>query len=225
MTAGVDEGLLLVDKPPGWTSHDVVAAVRRRLPKGTKVGHTGTLDPMATGLLILLLGPATKRAQELQGLPKVYSGRIRLGVETDTGDATGKIIRTKTPPPALKEDELSALFSRLVGRRILPVPRYSAVKMAGRPLYSYARSGETIPEVKREMEVTSWVLTAWDPPEVGFRLACASGTYVRSLAELVGREIGCGATLSALRRESIAAWQVPETGPFDPHTFTHALQA
>ncbi|MBI3299524.1 MAG: tRNA pseudouridine(55) synthase TruB [Elusimicrobia bacterium] len=219
-----DEGLLLVDKPSGWTSHDVVAALRRRLPKGVKVGHSGTLDPMATGLLILLIGPATKRASELQGLPKVYSGTIRLGVETDTADITGKVLR-EAAVPSLSAEALAALFTRLVGKRILPVPRYAAVKLGGKPLYKYARAGQETPEVKREMEVTSWELTSWEAPEAGFRLACASGVYVRSLAELVGRELGCGATLSSLRRESIAGFRVPETGPFDPKSYTHALPA
>ncbi|MBI2362161.1 MAG: tRNA pseudouridine(55) synthase TruB [Elusimicrobia bacterium] len=214
------EGILLVDKPAGWTSHDVVAALRRRLPKGMKVGHSGTLDPMATGLLVLLLGKATKRTQELQGLPKVYSGLIRLGVETDTADITGAVLR-EAPVPALEAAALAALFSRLTGKRILPVPRYAAVKMGGTPLYKYARQGIEVPEVKREMEVTSWELTSWSPPDAGFRLACASGVYVRSLAELVGRELGCGATLAALRRESVGSFVVPEGGPFDPKAFVY----
>ncbi len=223
MTEG-GEGVLLIDKPSGWTSHDVVAVVRRGLPKGTKVGHTGTLDPMATGLLVLLVGKATKRAAELQGLPKTYSGRIRLGVRTDTGDLDGKVLE-ETPVPGLTETELRALFGRLTGSRELPVPRYAAVKMGGTPLYKYARAGIAVPEVRRLMEVTAWELTAWDTPEASFRLSCASGTYVRSLAELVGRELGCAATLAALRRETVGGWKVPDGGAFDPKTFVYHAQA
>ena len=219
-----EEGVLLIDKPTGWTSHDVVAVVRRGLPKGTKVGHTGTLDPMATGLLVLLVGKATKRAAELQGLPKTYSGRIRLGLRTDTGDLDGKVLE-ETPVPELSEAALSALFARLTGARELPVPRYAAVKMGGTPLYKYARAGIAVPEVRRVMEVTSWELTGWSPPEAGFRLACASGTYVRALAELVGRELGCAATLAALRRETVGPWTVPAGGAFDPKTFVYHAQA
>lgn len=220
MTAGPDSGQIVpVDKPKGWTSHDVVAVVRRGLPKGVKVGHAGTLDPMATGLLLLLLGPATKRAQELQGLDKTYSGTIRLGVETDSGDVTGAVLK-ETPVPAVTAVELKDLFTRLVGKRILPVSRYSAMKVGGKPLYKYAHRGEEAPEVKREMETMFWDLTSWETPEVGFRLGCVSGTYVRSLAVLVGQELGCGATLSSLRRETVGEWKVPDV-PFDPKTFKY----
>ena len=222
LEAGIP-GVVPVDKPSGWTSHDVVAVVRRGLPRGTKVGHAGTLDPMATGLLLLMIGPATKRAQELQGLPKTYSGTIRLGVETDSGDATGAVLK-EAPVPPLTEADLSALFARLVGKRVLPVSRFSAMKVGGKALYKYAHRGEAAPEVKREMEVTSWELTSWRTPEAGFRLACASGTYVRSLAVLVGAELGCGATLSSLRRETVGPWRVPET-PFDPKTFKYEIAA
>lgn len=225
MTAAgpVPGAVVPVDKPKGWTSHDVVAAVRRRLPKGTKVGHAGTLDPMATGLLLLLVGPATKRAAELQGLPKTYSGTIRLGVETDSGDATGAVLK-ESPVPALTAADLAALFARLVGKRVLPVSRFSAMKVGGKALYKYAHRGEEAPAVKREMEVTSWELTSWESPEAGFRLACASGTYVRSLAVLVGAELGCGATLSSLRRETVGEWRVPDT-PFDPEAFRREAPA
>ncbi len=212
-------GVVPVDKPKGWTSHDVVAVVRRGLPKGTKVGHAGTLEPMATGLLLLLIGPATKRAQELQGLDKTYSGTIRLGVETDSGDATGAVLK-ESPVPAVTASELKELFARLVGKRVLPVSRFSAMKVGGKALYKYAHRGEEAPEVRREMETSFWDLTSWESPEAGFRLGCVSGTYVRSLAVLVGQELGCGATLSSLRRETVGQWRVPDV-PFDPKTFRY----
>ncbi|MFH1724713.1 MAG: tRNA pseudouridine(55) synthase TruB [Elusimicrobiota bacterium] len=201
------EGLLLADKPKGWTSHDVVAAVRSLLPRGTKVGHSGTLDPMATGLLVLLIGRATKKAAVYQGLPKTYSGRIRLGIETETGDLDGATTR-EAPVPETSQAELQALFDRYLGLVELPVPRFSAVKCKGRPLYSYARRGVEVPPMKRSSRVYSWDLLGWAPPEAAFRLSCSSGTYVRSLAVRVGEELGCGGTLSALRRDSVGSFDL-----------------
>ena len=133
-------GLLLVDKPAGWTSHDVVAVLRRQFPRGTKVGHTGTLDPLATGLLAVLVGPCTRLQARLQGFDKVYSGTIRLGVRTDTGDVTGKVMAEK-PVPALTLERLRAEAAALIGTVDAPAPAYSAVKHKGRALYSYARAG------------------------------------------------------------------------------------
>lgn len=196
------DGLLLIDKPKGWTSHDVVAAIRGRFLRGTKVGHTGTLDPMATGLLVLLVGRATREAQRFQGLPKVYEGRIRLGVETDTADLEGKVLRER-PVPELTPERLQAVFDEHVGTLELPPPIYSAVKFHGRPLYDYARRGLEVAVKPRPQTVTEWELTSWRPPEAGFRMHCSAGTYVRSLAVSAGERLGCGAAVSELRREMI----------------------
>ncbi|HVE13583.1 MAG TPA: tRNA pseudouridine(55) synthase TruB [Elusimicrobiota bacterium] len=203
------EGLLLVDKPKGWTSHDVVAVLRKLTPKGTKVGHSGTLDPMATGLLVLLFVKATKSAATLQGLPKIYSGSIRLGVRTETADMDGKVT-AEAPVPALSIDQLRALLDSLTGDLEMPVPRYSAVKHEGRPLYDYARKGIETPEKRRVSRVDSWELLSWESPELAFRVHCGSGTYVRSLAELVGEKLGCGAALSALRREAVGTYPLSD---------------
>jgi tRNA pseudouridine55 synthase len=199
-------GLLLVDKPRDWTSHDVVAVLRRSFPKGTKVGHTGTLDPLATGLLAVLVGPCTRLQARLQGFDKVYSGTIRLGVKTDTGDVTGKIL-SETPLPALTIDRLSREVAALVGSVDAPAPAYSAVKHKGKALYEYARAGLEVPVKPRTAVVYEWKALSWEAPELAHRVSCASGTYVRSLAEVLGDRLGCGGTVSSLRREKI--------GPFD----------
>lgn len=204
------EGLLLVDKPQGWTSHDVVAAIRGRLPRGTKVGHTGTLDPMATGLLVLLIGRATREAARFQGLPKTYYGRIRLGVVTESADLEGKVVR-EAPVPPLTAERLQALFDEHLGDLELPPPIYSAVKVKGRPLYDYARKGVAVEVKPRPQSVRSWTLLSWAPPEAEFRLACSGGTYVRSLAVSVGEKLGCGGAVSELRRERIGELSVADS--------------
>lgn len=202
-------GLVLFDKPAGWTSHDAAEALRRMLPRGTKVGHTGTLDPLATGLLILLVGPCTRLQGTFQGLDKTYSGTIRLGIATDTGDIMGKTLAEK-PVPALDLKGLQEALSAHLGTLEMPAPAYSAVKHKGRPLYHYARRGEAVPEKTRRCEVREWTALAYAPPELSHRLSCSSGTYVRSLAESVGRRLGCGAAVSTLRRESIADFPVED---------------
>ncbi|MFA6092836.1 MAG: tRNA pseudouridine(55) synthase TruB [Elusimicrobiota bacterium] len=209
------DGLLLVDKPVGWTSHDVVAMVRGRLPKGHKVGHAGTLDPAATGLLMLLLGAYTRQASALLGLPKVYSGALRFGVETDTGDMEGRAVK-ELPPPSLDEESLRRIFASLTGEVELPVPAYSAVKHQGRPLYEYARKGQAVPVKSRSSLIESFELLAWRTPQADFRVRCSSGTYVRALACAVGTAAGSCAVLCALRRESIGPYSLGEARPVEP---------
>lgn len=201
-------GLLLVDKPQGWTSHDVVAVVRRRFPKGTKVGHAGTLDPLATGLLMLLVGPYTRRQPEFMGLDKVYTGTVRLGVLTDTGDITGKVLETKAVPPIER-------FDLPTGCIETAAPAYSAVKHEGKALYKYARAGLEVPVKPRVCTVYSWEALSYQAPDLQFRMACSTGTYVRSLAELLGRNLGCGGTIAALRRESVGQYSVADALPGD----------
>ena len=146
--------MILVDKPRDWTSHDVVAVLRRQFPRGTKVGHTGTLDPLATGLLAVLVGACTRLQGRLQGFDKVYSGTIRLGVKTDTGDVTGKISAEKPVPP-LTLERLGAELAALVGTIDTPAPAYSAVKHKGKALYEYARAGLEVPVKPRSAKVYS----------------------------------------------------------------------
>jgi tRNA pseudouridine55 synthase len=199
-------GMLLVDKPRDWTSHDVVAVLRKLFPRGTKVGHTGTLDPLATGLLAVLVGPCTRLQSRLQGFDKVYSGTIRLGVKTDTGDVTGKILEEKPVPP-LTLARLRSELAALVGDICVPAPAYSAVKHKGKALYEYARAGLEVPVKPRTAKIYSWEALEWASPELTHRVSCASGTYVRSIAEVLGEKLGCGGTVSSLRREKV--------GPFD----------
>lgn len=202
----VPAGMLLVDKPGGWTSHDVVAVLRRRFPRGAKVGHTGTLDPLATGLLVVLVGACTRLQARLQGFDKTYSGTIRLGVKTDTGDITGKTL-AELPLPPLTLAGLDAVLGSMVGTIETSAPAYSAVKHQGKALYTYARAGAVVPVKPRLSTVRSWKALSWEAPELSHRLECASGTYVRSLAEVLGDKLGCGGTVSTLCREKV--------GPFD----------
>ncbi len=213
MTADVS-GLLLFDKPAGWTSHDVVAVVRRMLPKGTRVGHTGTLDPMATGLLVLLAGSCTRLQESLQGQDKVYEGQIRLGRTTDTGDVTGRLLEQREVPQ-LALPRLQAALDGFRGLFESAAPAYSAVKHRGRPLYEYARKGLEVPVKPRRCTVYEWTAFSYAQPELSHRLSCSSGTYVRSLAQALGERLGCGATVSALRRLSIGRFDLKDAITMD----------
>jgi len=201
--------MILFDKPQGWTSHDAVEAFRRMLPRGTKVGHCGTLDPLATGLLILLVGPCTRLQARFQGLDKAYSGVIRLGIRTDTGDIMGRVVETRAVP-SLELHELQAALDAHLGKIRMTAPPYSAVKHKGKALYCYARKGLPIPEKPRACTVYEWKALSYAQPDLGHRLSCSRGTYVRSLAESVGTKLGCGATVLSLRRDRIAGFAAEE---------------
>jgi len=192
------EGILLVDKPRDHTSHDVVARLRGKL-KMKRIGHAGTLDPMATGLLVILVGKATKVSQYLVSLDKEYEGTIELGKVTDTQDAEGEVMATK-PVPVLTEDEVQATIKSFLGDQYQLPPMYSAIKIAGQPLYKAARKGEEVVREPRFIRVMSWDLLRFASPQIDFRLRCTKGTYVRTLAHDLGAKIGCGAHLAALRR-------------------------
>jgi tRNA pseudouridine55 synthase len=194
------DGIVLVDKPGGVTSHDVVDAVRRAL--GTrKVGHAGTLDPMATGLLVLGVGRATRLLRYLGDLEKTYEGTARLGEETDTLDAEGTVIRTAHVDA--DRTAVQAGATALVGVSMQRPPAYSAVKVGGRKLYEAARKGEALDAEPRSIVVRSFDVTAFDPPAFDFRVVVSSGTYVRVLVADVGSALGCGAHLTRLVRTQI----------------------
>lgn len=204
------EGLLLVDKPSGMTSHDAVDAVRRSL--GTrKVGHAGTLDPMATGLLVLGVGRATRLLRYLGELPKTYAATGRLGEETDTLDADGEIVRTAPVDVSLAEVERAC--ASLVGESMQTPPAYSAVKVGGRKLYEAARRGEVLEAPARPIRVDAFDVTAFDGRDLKARVTCSGGTYVRVLVADVGRTLGCGAHLVGLRRTAIGSFRVEEARP------------
>ena len=202
------DGLLLLNKPVAWTSHDVVDAVRRRIGQRA-VGHAGTLDPMATGLLLVLLGKATKRFPEFSGLDKSYRGSFRLGLVTDSWDLEGKILEEK-PVPGLSEHALRQAFGELVGERPLPMPAFSAAKRAGRKSYVLARRGEAVDVAPRPMRIHRLEITAFETPEVYFDLDCSKGTYVRSIAHTLGERLGCGAALSSLVRTRIGPFRLEQ---------------
>lgn len=204
------EGLLLVDKPKGMTSHDVVDAVRRACTT-RKVGHAGTLDPMATGLLIVGVGRATRLLRFLGDLVKTYEGAGRLGAETDTLDAEGSIVRTR-PVDATREAVERAAGS-LVGRTMQRPPSYSAVKVGGRKLYEAARKGEVLEAPQRPIHVEAFDVLTYEPPDFSFRVTCSAGTYVRVLVADVGSILGCGAHLIRLRRSAIGPFRVEDAGP------------
>ena len=210
------DGILIIDKPAGWTSHDVVARARRVLAE-KRVGHTGTLDPFATGVLVLLVGRATRLAQFLSGAEKEYVATVRLGYSTDTGDLTG--VRRESPGlgeaaldcAALARARLEAALAPLRGDIEQVPPMYSAKKVAGKKLYELARRGEEVERKAARVRVSEFEIAAGadgsfiSPNEDGTcdlraRVVCSAGTYVRALAESVGENLGTGAHLSALRR-------------------------
>jgi tRNA pseudouridine55 synthase len=210
MAADGPSGMLLVDKPGGITSHDAVALVRRAF--GTrKVGHAGTLDPMATGLLLMGLGRATRLLRFLGDFPKTYEGAALLGVETSTLDADGEVVRRS--PVAITEAQLREAMSGLVGSIEQVPPAYSAVKVGGRRLYEAARKGETLEAAPRPVTVYAFDVLRFDPPWFEFRASCSGGTYVRTLVADVGAELGCGAHLTRLRRTAIGPFRVEDARP------------
>jgi len=192
------EGVLLVDKPQGLTSHDVVDRIRR-LYQTRRVGHAGTLDPMATGLLIVLVGKATKASQFLMSQDKEYLGEATLGVVTDTQDAEGETLETN-PVPELTEAQVRAALASMLGEQSQVPPMHSAKKVGGQKLYDLARKGIEVAREPRAIRIDEFELLSWQSPKINFRVRCTKGTYVRTLAYDLGRKLGPGAHLSMLRR-------------------------
>ena len=201
-------GVLLVDKPQGLTSHDVVDRVRR-LYRTRRVGHAGTLDPMATGLLIVLVGKATKASDQLMAQDKEYLGEATLGVATDTQDAEGEALETN-PVPALAEAQVRAALAAMRGEQLQVPPMHSAKKVGGKKLYELARKGVEVAREPRDIRVDEFELLSWQSPKIGFRVRCTKGTYVRTLAHDLGRRLGPGAHLSMLRRTRSGALEVAQ---------------
>ena len=208
------DGLLLIDKPSGITSHDAVAAVRRAL-QTRKVGHAGTLDPMATGLLVIGVGRATRLLRFLGDLAKDYEGTMRLGTETTTLDADGDVVREA--PVDVTDDEIRAAMHAKVGASAQRPPAFSAVKVGGRKLYEAARKGEHLDAPARIVRVDRFEMTERDGAHVSFACSVSGGTYVRVLAADVGEALACGAHLTALRRTAIGPFTVDTaTTPEEP---------
>ncbi|HMP73055.1 MAG TPA: tRNA pseudouridine(55) synthase TruB [Kiritimatiellia bacterium] len=202
------DGVLLVDKPPGWTSHDVVNKIRNRF-KIKKVGHGGTLDPMATGLLLILTGRGTKLSGEIMGSDKEYEGEITLGSSTTTQDAEGDVVEARSwehvDPP-----QLAAAMAGLTGDQMQMPPMVSAIKKDGVPLYKLARKGETVEREPRFIHVYEFRMLEADLPRARFRVKCTKGTYVRTLCHDIGETLGCGAHLSGLRRTASGPYRIEQ---------------
>ncbi|WP_269537924.1 tRNA pseudouridine(55) synthase TruB [Cerasicoccus fimbriatus] len=192
------EGVLLIDKPVGCTSHDVVDRVRRKL-KMKKVGHAGTLDPNATGLLIILVGKATKVSQYLMSLDKEYTGVMKLGEITNTYDCEGEVMETRDVPE-LSSEQVNDVFGEFLGDQYQTPPMFSAKKIDGVPLYKLARKGKEVEREPRFIRISHLDVTEIALPEITFDVACSKGTYIRTLAHDIGEKLGCGAHLKELRR-------------------------
>ena len=215
MTSGQPEleGILLVDKPKGHTSHDVIARLRKKLQM-KRIGHAGTLDPMATGLLVILVGKATKASQYIVSLDKEYTGRIELGAVTNSQDAEGEIM-SRMPVPDLTEDEIRRQMKSFLGDQYQTPPMHSAIKVDGVPLYKLAHKGKEIEREPRFIRIDGFELVKYEKPNIDFRLRCSKGTYVRTVAHDLGERIGCGAHLSVLVRTSTDQFSLENALPLE----------
>ena len=207
------DGALLIDKPVGPTSHDVVDAIRRRF-QIKKAGHCGTLDPNATGLLLIVLGRGTKLSEKLMATDKVYEGGLRLGETTTSYDADGELTAS-LPVPPLTLEQLNEVAATFVGDRMQLPPMVSAVKKDGVPLYKLARKGIEVERKERMIHIYNFRFTKYAEPVGQFRVACTKGTYIRTLAHDFGQELGCGGHLATLRRITSGKFGVADALPLD----------
>lgn len=205
-----DPKIVLIDKPKGITSFDVIRHLRAKLDM-KKMGHAGTLDPNATGLMIIALGDSTKELQNLLKLPKVYETEILFGIRTDTGDIEGKIIEEGNALE-ITEEKIKKALLKITGIHLFPVPKYSAIKVAGKPLYKYARNNEPVELPQKQMNVISAEFKSIKKEEnymiANITFEVTSGTYIRTLAEEIGKDLGVPATLRNLRRTSIGDFHI-----------------
>lgn len=208
-TTNAPEGILLVDKPQGITSHDVVAKIRC-IFHIKKVGHAGTLDPMATGLLLILIGKATKASQYLMSMNKEYTGTIRLGQITDSQDADGEMIEERDVPELSREDILAEMKT-FMGDQYQTPPMFSAKKINGQKLYKLARQGKTVEREPRVIHISSFELTDFVLPELSFLVGTSKGAYVRTIAHDLGARFGCGGHLNELRRTAVGQFRVEKS--------------
>ncbi|MEQ8706503.1 MAG: tRNA pseudouridine(55) synthase TruB [Phaeodactylibacter sp.] len=210
---------LLVDKPQGWTSFDVVNKVRYKIKhrlkvKKIKVGHSGTLDPMATGLLILCTGKFTKTLHQLQGLSKAYTGTMYLGATTPSYDAESEV-QDRFPTAHITPELIEQARQQFLGKIQQVPPMFSAIKVDGQPLYKKARKGETVEIEPREVEIFDFKITRIDLPEIDFEVSCSKGTYIRSLAHDFGKALNSGAYLTALRRTKVGDFDIQDAWSLD----------
>ena len=207
------DGILLVDKPAGPTSHDVVDKIRRHFSL-RKVGHGGTLDPAATGLLIILLGRGTRLSERFMSSDKTYEGILRLGIATDSQDAAGKILY-ESDPSAVTRGQLEKEMGLFKGDLYQTPPMVSAVKIEGVPLYKLARKGQEVERKPRLIHIYEFKLLEYSPPRASFLLRCTKGTYVRTICHDIGERLRCGAHLESLRRSESGGFAVSQAVPLD----------
>ncbi len=204
------DGILLCEKPYGISSHDLISDLRQIIGQ-RRIGHTGTLDPRATGLMVVCLGRATKIAQFLADVDKTYEAEIKLGIRSSTFDSEGIMEDSKSREiPKLGESEIIEILSSFRGKIVQKVPAYSAVKVGGERLYKLARRGEDVETPERVVEIKEIELTKYNSPIVGFTVTCSKGTYIRALANDIGERIGCGAYLSKLNRTRVGNFELKE---------------
>ena len=206
-------GVLLVDKPQGMTSHDIVARMRRVF-RIKKIGHAGTLDPMATGLLLILVGKATKVSQFLMSADKEYTGTVKLGEATDSQDADGEIVETK-PVPELTQADVEKVMATFMGDQYQTPPMYSAKKVNGQKLYKLARQGKTIEREARVIHVSRYDILDFNLPEISVIVGSSKGTYIRTLAHDLGERLGCGGHLCALRRTQVGKFRIEDANTLE----------
>lgn len=212
-TQDLPEGVLLVDKPQGFTSHDVVAKMRRVFHI-KKVGHAGTLDPMATGLLLILIGKATKASQYLMSMDKEYTGTVRFGQITDSQDADGEIIEER-PVPELSESDVTSQMKTFIGDQYQTPPMFSAKKVNGQKLYKLARQGKTVEREPRVIHISRFELTGFEMPQASFLVGTSKGAYVRTIAHDLGERLGCGGHLNVLRRTAVGQFRVEDAATIE----------
>jgi tRNA pseudouridine55 synthase len=206
-------GVYLIDKPSGITSLDAVRRLKKLIAP-VRIGHTGTLDPLATGLLLICVGEATKLVPYMELEPKKYEGSLQLGLVTDSWDVTGNVVERGAIPP-LSRDRLTEVFGELEGLQYLDPPSFSAIKHKGRPLYAYARKGVTVEAPPRETRIEDFRLLGREEDILAFELTCSRGTYVRAVVHAMGRRLGCGACLRTLRRLQCGRFKIEDALPLE----------
>jgi tRNA pseudouridine55 synthase len=208
------DGLLVIDKPSGMTSRDAVNLVSRWFPRRTRIGHTGTLDPLATGVLVMCVGSATRLAEYVQRMKKIYEASILLGVSSDTDDADGNVqtVDVETPPT---REQVAEELNSFVGRVSQVPPAYSAAKVTGRRAYDLARKGEEVTLQAREIEIEQIDIQSYDYPRLRIEVHCGKGTYIRAVARDLGDKLGCGGIISALRRTRVGAFDATSAVSLD----------
>jgi tRNA pseudouridine55 synthase len=202
------EGIIIVNKPDGMTSHDVVAKIRRRFNM-RRVGHAGTLDPLATGVLIVLLGKATKLFNKFVDFDKAYRATLILGTVTTSADTQGAVVQ-RLPYAHITRDQVEEAFRHFVGDIEQVPPMVSAVKMGGRKLYELARKGIEVERKPRPIRVDCLTVDIFNPPDVSFYVECSKGTYVRQLADDIGKFLGCGACISRIQRTKVGQFHIED---------------